>query len=723
LAHRLRTSDSPSRLILAGLIALALLGLGEAAPGAFPVAVSIEARGTELQVTVEGQAHVLTSTIGGGWTRVDFEQPTPLEREYQVDGSDTTATGDRRPAAIQSLLGTPLYTLDAWLRDESSYSRWEHVSITDLSTGQPTNNLTLDFRLQAALRRPEAPARVWLTRDAANREGLELDRDRRNARWLVSRNGIEDALPRWFFPEQPAPFAAELLQLFGRSAAVACALMLLARTSSAVLPRVRVPHLAIAPALLLAMWLGGAALVTTLAYHQLPHILDSVSYAFQSAQFASGDLALAAPPVSDAFKGPFEVLWQGRIFSQYPPGAPAVYALGYLVGLEWLVGPIACAAMIAATAWAARALFETGTSMLVLLLGLLSPFILFQAGSFFSHPIAGGLLGAALATFVAGERGRGPHWYAATGALLGAAFVAREAASVLFAVPLGIRLLARRRWDGLLLVVVFGLPFALAYLAYDVRQTGSPLLLPRAIFNPSDHFGFGDGVGFHTRHTLAAGLVNTDELLTLLQFDAFGWPPLFLFALMLVPVLLGRWTTWDGLALIGLGTFVAAYIGYFYHGIALGPRYYFEAMPWLLLLVARGLRALGVLARNHALGAAMLAALSLNTLLFYLPSELDRRTDLSGMPGAPKLRLDFVQASLFGPDLRGLPNNSLVVTDDWWLFNTALVALNCPRVPNCGVLFALAATTGDAERLQQAYPGRSLLRAVDRAGQVSVEAY
>jgi hypothetical protein len=247
--------------------------------------------------------------------------------------------------------------------------------------------------------------------------------------------------------------------------------------------------------------------------------------------------------------------------------------------------------------------------------------------------------------------------------------------------------------------------------------------LPRAIFNPSDHFGFGDGVGFHTRHTLAAGLVNTDELLTLLQFDAFGWPPLFLFALMLVPVLLGRWTTWDGLALIGLGTFVAAYIGYFYHGIALGPRYYFEAMPWLLLLVARGLRALGVLARNHALGAAMLAALSLNTLLFYLPSELDRRTDLSGMPGAPKLRLDFVQASLFGPDLRGLPNNSLVVTDDWWLFNTALVALNCPRVPNCGVLFALAATTGDAERLQQAYPGRSLLRAVDRAGQVSVEAY
>ena len=77
-------------------------------------------------------------------------------------------------------------------------------------------------------------------------------------------------------------------------------------------------------------------------------------------------------------------------------------------------------------------------------------------------------------------------------------------------------------------------------------------MLPRILFDPSDHFGFGDGIGFHLRHTLAAGLVNTDELLTLLQFDLFGWPPLFALGLLGVPFLLGRarraGTGWRGSA-------------------------------------------------------------------------------------------------------------------------------------------------------------------------------
>src|SRR5581483_1429715 len=121
------------------------------------------------------------------------------------------------------------------------------------------------------------------------------------------------------------------------------------------------------------------------------------------------------------------------------------------------------------------------------------------------------------------------------GALLGAAFLTREAASALFAVPLGVRLLAQRRAVPLSRVIAFGIPFVVAYLVYDFRQTGNALLLPRTIFDASDHFGFGDGIGFHTRHTLAAGLANTDELLTLLQFDLFGWPPLFSLGLLGLP--------------------------------------------------------------------------------------------------------------------------------------------------------------------------------------------
>jgi len=70
-----------------------------------------------------------------------------------------------------------------------------------------------------------------------------------------------------------------------------------------------------------------------------------------------------------------------------------------------------------------------------------------------------------------------------------------------------------------------------------------------------------------------------------------------------------------------------------------------------------------------------------------------------------------------------VPGQSLVLTDDWWVFNTSLVALNCPRVPDCDVLFALATTSEDANRLHQEYPARRLLRAADNAGHIEIVPY
>ncbi|HEV7664244.1 MAG TPA: glycosyltransferase family 39 protein [Chloroflexota bacterium] len=676
-------------------------------------------------MVVDGQAHALSSVLGPGWRAVVLEQPGPLDREYQVDGSDTTATDDRQPAVIKDLLGSPLYAVDAWLRDEGSYSRWGSLAITDLTSGEqlhPDAPLPNDFRVTAALRRPEAAARLWLLGPTGDRrEGLELDRDRRNARWIIERNGGRDVLPRWFFPEQPAPFAAELLHLFGRSAAagygLAMAVLAVATVLSRLAPRAAfhsgasVQRLVrLAPDAILSAWLLAAALVSTRLYHQLPHILDAVSYTFQAGQFDTGRLALPEPPLVNAFKGPFTVLRDARLFSQYPPGASTVYALGQALSLEWLVGPLTCLALIAATAWTARALFGRSTGLVVLALAALSPFILFQAGSFLSHPVAGALLASTLAAFVRGEQQRSVRWYAVSGVLLGAGFVTREIGAVLFALPLGARLLQTRRVKPALTLALCGLPFVLLYLAYNAAQTGSPTVLPRALFDPSDRFGFGDGIGFHTRHTLAAGLANTDELLTLLQFDLFGWPPLFALALLGVPFLFGRARAWDWLAAGGVLAFVVAYIGYFYHGVALGPRYYFETLPWLLLLAGRGAQVLAQLAASRLAVAVVLGLLSLNTVLLYDPLTVQRRADLSGMPGGRKVNLAFVQTGLLGPHLDGVPDGSLVLTADWWLYNTALAALNCPRLPDCAVLFGLATNAEDEQRLIAQYPGRTVLR-------------
>jgi hypothetical protein len=283
-----------------------------------------------------------------------------------------------------------------------------------------------------------------------------------------------------------------------------------------------------------------------------------------------------------------------------------------------------------------------------------------------------------------------------------------------------VRLLATRRWRASLWVVACGVPCVVAYLAYNAALTGSPLLLPRALFDPSDHFGFGDGIGFHTRHTLAAGLVNTDELLTLLQFDLFGWPPLFALGLLGLPFLLGRPTAWDGLAAGGFAVFVLAYLAYFYHGIALGPRYYFEAVPWLLLLAGRGVQVISRVARSRVAATVVVGVLCLNTVGFYLPNALARRMDFSALPLDRRVNLEFVRGGVFGPHLVGVPGPALVVTDDWWLYNASLAALNCPRLPACDLVFALATTPEDVQGLRQQFPGRTVLRTIEQSGHVRV---
>ena len=79
-----------------------------------------------------------------------------------------------------------------------------------------------------------------------------------------------------------------------------------------------------------------------------------------------------------------------------------------------------------------------------------------------------------------------------------------------------------------------------------------------------------------------------------------------------------------------------------------------------------------------------------------------------------------MQTSLFGPHVVGVPEPALVLTEDWWLFNAALAPLNCPQLPDCPVLFALAQTPEDQNRLHAEFPDRALLRTVDATGHIQL---
>jgi hypothetical protein len=264
------------------------------------------------------------------------------------------------------------------------------------------------------------------------------------------------------------------------------------------------------------------------------------------------------------------------------------------------------------------------------------------------------------------------------------------------------------------------LPFVLAYFAYNGAITRDPFVSPRAEVDPGDHPGFGPD------HTLGLGLVFADQDLNDLQFELFGWPPIVGLSVMALPFVLGKVARRDLLLAGGALVMVAGFVGVSGHGIgAMGPRYYYEGLPWFVLLAARGVQAAAETASQVGLSrtaartgaAALLGCLTLYAFGFYMPRLIERRTDFSALSNGHRYRFAFLETTPTGPQLRGFAGPTLVLVGDEKMFQT-LAALNCSLLDGeaaqaCPVLF-MHAGVGDVERIAEAYPGRKILRAEAR---------
>ncbi|MDE3230960.1 MAG: hypothetical protein KGO05_13860, partial [Chloroflexota bacterium] len=368
-------------------------------------------------------------------------------------------------------------------------------------------------------------------------------------------------------------------------------------------------------------------------YHAQPHIYDAVAYLFGAKTFAAGRLWAPAPPdsVAQFFNGPFMVTSAGRWFNQYPPGASLTLAVGVALGAPWLIEPLLGTLALLGVGLVAHRLYgDRRVATLAVLLGAASPFYSYLAASYLSHTIALCYLvwgWWALLRCLADARARRAPLYAALAGLLWLlAALTRDTSAIFIAVAGGGALwlgwrrgwLAgwRRDWRGPLLcglaLYVAALLGLVVSAAYNGALTGDSAVTPRQLFSPGDHYGFGQGVGFYGQHTLAAGFVNLDQLLASLAIDLYGWPFYLTLALLLIPFLARRAVAADVVMLLGAAALIFAFVGYFYAGIYLGPRYLYEALPFLLILTARGWLALAgagrvARARGAALGGASAA--------------------------------------------------------------------------------------------------------------------
>lgn len=369
------------------------------------------------------------------------------------------------------------------------------------------------------------------------------------------------------------------------------------------------------------------------------HTIDETLYLFQAKLFSAGNI-WASPAQSDAdfFELQYLIQTPEKWYGAFFPGQGLVLALGECIGLPYLVNPFLCAILLAVTVWAGSKLFTLETGLLAALLMLISPFVLFQGSSYFSHIATALLVTLGMVLLVTHDTAPAGKPLA-LGLLIGLIACFRPLSALLLGLFAVIWRSANLRGKpddtpGLsasgqmvkgvktllqftTLLALGALPGTLLLAAYSACLTGHPLVTPHHVAFPYERLFFGI-------HSIKNSLIN----LTGLSVDLMGVP-----LLSLVP-LCAYFLTRDKWSKTVLGFSVLYCVGYSiypYHGLSYGPRFYFELVPLLLLASCRGLSVLsrgmerlwpGTTGKAVGWRTSFLAAAVVVSLLGVLPGRI-----------------------------------------------------------------------------------------------------
>lgn len=361
---------------------------------------------------------------------------------------------------------------------------------------------------------------------------------------------------------------------------------------------------------------AAARLIARLALGDVPHVMDEIAYSFQARMFADGHLTVPLRLPRPAF-----AMWfiddRVRTFSIFPPGWPAVLAVGVLLRMAVWVNPILHGATTLFAARAARLLSngeqEGRAAVFAAALYALSPQALVLAASQMSHTLVALTAAAVLALGLRLIRPNpSPLHAAGLGVALGVAAVTRPLCAVALGVGAALFLglaLRRRTLRPAHLAALVGPAAVLVTLlgAYNAHITGSPLRFPQEAYfdehlSPVDHpvfrygpgcnrLGFGPGHGCERlpegMHTVRHAVSNTKLNLTSWLWLAGGGPLAFVLALLAFGERRERWAR--AVVLAAIPATILLYGLYWYAGTCYGARFYHAALPSLLVLAALGL--------------------------------------------------------------------------------------------------------------------------------------
>jgi hypothetical protein len=329
-----------------------------------------------------------------------------------------------------------------------------------------------------------------------------------------------------------------------------------------------------------------------------PLLVDEIVEERQAQIFAAGHLWLPAPRHPEFFSSLLMVDAGGRVYSQFPPGGPALLAIGALAGATWLVVPV-CAALSVVAFGAFLRVAEPNTRVAIAAAALfaVAPFTVFMSGSHMNHVTAlmGILVGAAAlvhATARAAHDGGRVGLAFVSGLGFGVAATIRPADALAFAAPAAVWYTARalrtpQRWgDALAALAGVAIPIS-AMLYVNAHTTGAPLLFGYQVLWGRDH-----DLGFHQApwggvHTPARGLQLINLYFLRLQDYLYETPIPALLPAIGALALTKRLRPADRYLLISCGLVTVLYFAYWADGNFLGPRFVYTFGPAAALWTVR----------------------------------------------------------------------------------------------------------------------------------------
>ena len=252
-----------------------------------------------------------------------------------------------------------------------------------------------------------------------------------------------------------------------------------------------------------------ALAIDLFAYHSVND--DEGVYLYQAAMLIEGRLFLRPGAIPWEAVRPWFFVVDGtdtgvRMYSKYSPVAPAIFAVGRLLG-DWNLALGGVAAVTAAGVYLlGSAAFDRRVGLVAIPTLAGAPLFLLTSSTFLSYAPATMLNVIFAVAYVRAARTGSTRWGAAAGTAIGLAFFCRPYTAVLFALPFIGHTLAslaiawrRHAWTApfrrvlarAVAIAIPGAVFVGVTLGYNAVVTGEALTFPYAAFAPNDGIGFG----------------------------------------------------------------------------------------------------------------------------------------------------------------------------------------------------------------------------------------